>query len=71
MKQLQQYQLAYISKQTLGKNPYTSFNSNPTASQQKLSVSKFSHLLPLSSTPVINIFLNIFANFRKKFKPFQ
>jgi hypothetical protein len=36
MKQLQQYQLAYISKQTLGKNPYMNFNSNPTASQQNM-----------------------------------
>jgi hypothetical protein len=55
---VQQYQVAYISKGTKSKNHHMSVNSNSAASQQKmkkLSVSKFSHLSPVSLILVINL----------------
>jgi hypothetical protein len=40
MKQLQLYQLVYISKGTLSKNHYMSVNRNPAENKKKLPVSK-------------------------------
>jgi hypothetical protein len=52
MKELQQYQLAYISKRALGKkskNECKQQPSNVSPKYEKLSVSKYSHLSPVST----------------------
>jgi hypothetical protein len=72
MKQLQQYQLAYISKWTLSKTNDRSVNSNPTASQQNIEKhpgSKlFTFIAGVIDTGDQPLHMNISTNFRKNSK---